>query len=103
MKKCFAGFGLFIAGGLCALALVRPAVVGTPANAQGNAPLPPPTQAQSEFRMSDTGRYQLVISPSSSPFVIDTATGRVWRNDGANNWQFQGGPGVSKLQGVKNQ
>ena len=45
-----------------------------------------------------TGRYQIVISPSSAAntFLLDTETGRVWREVVVDN--IEGEPAVFKLQ-----
>ncbi len=66
MKKVLAGFCLVIAGGACVLTLVRPVVVGTPAQAQSSA-----------VSTGGGGRYQMLAPNPSTIAVIDTATGNV--------------------------
>lgn len=88
MKKAFVGFGLFAAGGVCALLLVWPAAMGTPAQAQTDT-APPAISAST----SGSGRYQTLTQNSFTIVLTNTVTGRVWTNNiNGGNWTSLGSP-----------
>ena len=90
MKKAYAGFGLLVIIGVCALLLVRPAAMGLPAQAQT-------ASAPSLASTSGSGRYQMLSPNANGVVVIDTATGRVWgRNLSGGVWTDFGSPVTSK-------